>query len=185
MWLTLAVCVPRMSPPVLMVLCGALGVAALASTEVVKALRRVRWLFISIICVYAFTQTSAPSGDSYFVGASGDGLLRGLEQAARLALLIGALVWLFPKSARAELLYAIYLILIPLRIIRVDAERVAIRLALTMHLALEAPRGSLAALLLPDSQASVPATISLPRSSFGALDIALVAALMIAIVSLW
>ena len=147
------------------------------------ALRRTRWFFISIVAVYTF---SKPVVDAYSFGANWAGFLHGLEQVARLAILIGALVWLFPKSARDELLYAIYLLLLPLRPLGVDAERVAVRLGLTMQFALDGPRGSLSQLLAQSRQQTVPARIVLPRPPFRLGDVILIAALAaVTAIALW
>lgn len=174
-WLALALSLPSIAPLLLAALALLLLLWALIRpAEIVPALWRGRWLFISIVGIYTFTQP-ASAGDAYLFAASLAGLLNGLEQAARLAVLIAALVGLFPSSARAELLYAIYLALQPLRFLRVDAERVAIRLGLTMHLALASKRASLAELLVSDMRQTVPTVISLPRPAFRGIDYILVA----------
>lgn len=151
--------------------------------EIMPPLWRARWLFVSIIGVYSLTQSAALAGADYFFNPSLAGLAEGARQATRLALLIGVLVWLFPRSARAELLYAIYFVLLPLRVLRVDGERIAVRLGLTMHLALATSRASLAELLLPDTSQAVPEVIALPRPAFRAADFILIGGLIA--VTLW
>lgn len=186
-WLALALSLTSIAPLFLAALALLVLLWALVRpAEIVPALWRGRWLFISIVGIYTFTQPAAASGEPYLFAASLAGLLNGLEQAARLAVLIAALVGLFPSSARAELLYAIYLALQPLRFVRVDAERVAIRLGLTMHLALASKRASLAELLVPDMSQTVPAVISLPRPAFRGIDYILVAgAIAVTIYAVW
>lgn len=69
---------------------------------------------------------------------------------------------------------------------RIGAERIAIHLALTMHLALESPRVSLSELLLPNSHGSIAAIISLPQREFHAIDGVLISILVLmTIVALW
>lgn len=183
-WLALAVGLPQLSAPLLLLSAALLVLAALRRlNEILPALRRTRWLFISIIAIYTFTK---PAINAYSFGASWAGFLHGLEQVAQLAILIGALVWLFPKSARDELLYAIYLLLQPFRLVGVDAERVAVRLGLTMQLALDGPRGSLTELLIPSRQSTIPSLIVLPRPPFKIADTFILAALAaITAVALW
>lgn len=174
-WLALAASLPQLSRALLL-LCAALLLLAASRqpAEMLAALRRTRWLFISIIAIYTFTK---PALDAYSFGASWAGFVHGLEQVVRLAILIGALVWLFPKSARDELLYAIYLLLLPLRVVGVDAERVAVRLGLTMQLALDSPRGGLTELLTLSGQQVIPAAIVLARAPFSIVDALILLAL--------
>lgn len=174
-WLALAASLPQLSPPLLLLCATLLLLAALRRpAEMLSALLRTRWLFISITAIYTFTK---PAFDAYSFGASWAGVLHGLEQVARLAILIGALVWLFPKSARDELLYAIYLLLLPLRVVGVDAERVTVRLGLAMQFALDGPRGSLTELLTPSRQQTIPAAIALPQAPFRITDVLILIAL--------
>jgi energy-coupling factor transporter transmembrane protein EcfT len=135
-------------------------------------LRRARWLLLSLVLVYAIATPGAPlplwEGGP---GLSAEGLAQGMLQAARIALMIGALALLLAATSVEELIAGLSTLLRPLAPLGVDAERVALRLALTLEYARRrAPRrrgdwsGALAAALEPDTAA--PAPVRLPRIPF-------------------
>lgn len=109
--------------------------------QVWTLLRRARWLLLLMVIMYGY---SLP-GESLLEGVeryapTREGMLQGLVQAWRLALLLLLLDFLVLRIPIADQLTGIHSILRPLAWAGIDRERVAVRLALTME-AMERPRG--------------------------------------------
>jgi len=113
--------------------------------EFVVLMRRARFLLFSLLAIYAF----ATPGES-FIPAWGamsptlEGVQSGALQAWRLAVLLAALGLLLGTTTREKLLAGLYVLLRPFKVLGVDAERIAVRLWLTLHYAEGAarPKGS-------------------------------------------
>jgi energy-coupling factor transporter transmembrane protein EcfT len=100
-------------------------------------LRRARWLFLSLLLIYGLT---TPGGGllPWEAGPnlSRQGLVLGIVQAWRIALMIGALALLLRCTAPAQLIAGLHALLYPLqRALRIDAGRIALRLFLTLQYA--------------------------------------------------
>lgn len=97
-------------------------------------LLRMRWLFLSILVVYAF---SVPGELIPFFplrfAPTYEGLLLGTAQLARLMIALALLNLLLSKSTKQELIAGLYLYLLPFRCLGLDAARFAARLMLTLH----------------------------------------------------
>lgn len=109
--------------------------------QVWTLMRRARWLLLLMLIMYGY---SLP-GEALFPGLvqyvpTREGILQGLMQAWRLALLLLLLHILVLRIPIADLLTGIHSILRPLAWAGIDRDRVALRLALTMA-AMEQPRG--------------------------------------------
>lgn len=104
------------------------------STPFWRLLRRSRWLLLSLFGVYALATPGAPlwPGLPAFTGA---GLHAGALQTWRLVLLFAGVGLLQAVSAAEDLLYGLYVLLRRLKGLGVDAERIAIRIALTLQYA--------------------------------------------------
>lgn len=109
--------------------------------QVWTLLRRARWLLLLMVITYGYHlpgEALVPALAQY--GPTLEGVLQGLEQSWRLALLLLLLDALVLRIPLADLLTGIYSILRPFTLFGVDRERVSVRLALTME-AMERPRG--------------------------------------------
>lgn len=95
---------------------------------------RMRWLFLSILIVYAF---SVPGELIPFFplrfAPTYEGLLLGTTQLARLMIALALLNLLLSKTTKQELIAGLYLYLLPFRYLGLDAARFATRLILTLH----------------------------------------------------
>lgn|GEM_PF-525076 len=100
-----------------------------------KLVYRSRWLLLSLLLIYAYTAPVA-SGPH----PSGEGLLAGLLQAARLINTIALVALLLASLTREQLLVGIYTLSRPLDYFGCDAERLTVRLWLTLHYAETAAR---------------------------------------------
>jgi len=142
---------------------------ASALAEALSMLRRVRWLLLSLMMIYAF----ATPGDLFFsllgtYSPTLQGLQGGALQAWRLALLLLALALLLHSCPRESLLSGLYVLMRPFRVIGLNPERVAVRLWLTLHYAqqqsrqkMQAWRDELRAALDPAPEAALHVTLEL------------------------
>lgn len=141
-YLLSALAVPGLNFFQLLVLSLFVGVVCIARLRQVWALlRRARWLLLLMVFTYAW---SLP-GDALFPGLlqyspTREGMVQGLGQAWRLALLLLLLDALVLRIPIADLLTGIHSIMRPFALFGIDRERVAVRLALTLE-AMEQPRG--------------------------------------------
>ena len=92
---------------------------------------RSRWLLFSLLLVYAVSENGNAQGS--FPAATA--LFAGAVQAGRLLLMLAAVALLLSWMTREQLLAGLYSLLLPLQKCGVNAERIAVRLWLTLHYA--------------------------------------------------
>lgn len=172
-WLVTALALAPLEAPALALGVAALALTALAVPDIALGWQRSRWLFASLLIVYIGVDQ-----ETMRWGFHASGITPAVEQIARLAIMIGLLAMLFPRSAANELIYAIYLLLRPLRRLGISPERIALRIGLTMQFALQAQPGDLLS-RLEDIREAKTATLVLNRIAvrpgdyvFGALLLA-------------
>jgi len=97
-------------------------------------LLRMRWLFLSILLVYAFSTPGelVPLFPLSFAPTY-DGLLQGAAQLARLLIALAMLNLLLHDSSKEDLIAGLYLCLLPFRYLGLNVSRFAARLMLTLH----------------------------------------------------
>jgi energy-coupling factor transport system permease protein len=97
------------------------------------AVRRMRWLFVSLMIIYAFGTPGEliPLFPVNF-SPSYEGLLLGWLQIEKLMIALATLSLLLASSSRQQLLLGMYLLLKPLEFIGLNVERFAARLMLTL-----------------------------------------------------
>ena len=164
--------------------------------QFLRYLRRTRWLLLSLLAIYAYTlpgeNVSAMLGS---LSPSVHGLEHGALRLARMILLLAALSVLMMHIPRNSLLLGIYRILSPLQWFGVDAERIAVRLWLTLHYA-EAALGNTQTANLKQQldllrlngilPAQAPSHIELPDQTMGWTDyLCLLLALGVGAITLW
>ena len=137
-WICLAIVVQTLQSVLLPILAAVLGLVAFKAhpLRMMTLLRRTRWIFISLLVIYAFltpgeTLWSLP----YIPKPTYEGLLDGLMQLARLVCILAGLSILLTSLSQERLVSGLYALLYPLRYIAVSRERIAVRLALTLHYA--------------------------------------------------
>lgn len=134
----LAIVVQTLQSALLPVLAAALGFAAFKThhLRLLALLRRTRWIFVSLLLIYAFmTPGEALWSSRYIPSPTQEGLLDGLMQLSRLVCVLAGLSILLTLLPQEKLVSGIYLLLYPLRYVGVSRARVAVRLALTLHYA--------------------------------------------------
>lgn len=157
----------------------------LSHHKFVQLLRRTRWIMLSLWLIYAYTTPGEPLLDGWFSPAR-EGLQDGGVQLMRLLVALAGLALLLDRLHRQKLMAGLYSLFIPLQWLGVSRERLAVRLALTLHYAevgmLRAPswQDSLRSLFEPQTDASH--ALELPVSRFTLVDASV---LIIALLFFW
>jgi energy-coupling factor transport system permease protein len=97
-------------------------------------LRRTRWILFSLLLIYAFSTPGAALW-SWEYAPTREGLADGLTQLARLVCVLAGLSILLTLLSRERLVGGLYSLFYPVRCIGLSRERIAVRLALTLHYA--------------------------------------------------
>ncbi|MDQ7016041.1 MAG: CbiQ family ECF transporter T component [Gammaproteobacteria bacterium] len=95
-----------------------------------RSLLRLRWLFLSILVLYSWMQPSGLMHDSWAWLA---GVLAGLQYCLILALLAVSVVILLETTPLPQLVEAIYWLVMPLSLLGLKRDRLALRLALVIE----------------------------------------------------
>lgn len=122
----------------LLILGGAILLVSLAlsRTKLIQILRRTRWIMFSLLLVYAYSTPGQPFLDELGVfSPTREGLLDGVLQLTRLLAALAALAVLLDRLHRQQLIAGLYALFAPLQWMGVSRERLAVRLALTLHYA--------------------------------------------------
>ena len=95
---------------------------------------RMRWLFLSMLLVYGLT---TPGEYVKWMptdwGVTYEGLRAGSLQIARLVTMLGGIALLMARTPRRDLIAGFYLLLTPLKALKLKPERFAARLCLTLQ----------------------------------------------------
>ena len=93
-----------------------------------------RWLFVSLLLVYAY---ATPGEYLAFlplnVAPSYEGLHLGLMQIAKLLIPVAGLSALFASSSKSQLMAGLWTLLSPFRLVGLNVERFTVRILLTLH----------------------------------------------------
>jgi len=99
-----------------------------------KRLIKLKWLFLSIFLVCAFsTPGEYLSGDLIQYLPTKEGVVFGLEQVAKVMIAIAGLSVLFYKKDVQSLIQGLYLILLPLKCLNLNVNQFSMRLLLTLN----------------------------------------------------
>ncbi len=118
------------------VLCGliCLLAAVLNLPHFSQLIKRMRWLFLSLLLVYAY---ATPGEYLAFlplnVAPSFEGLHLGLIQIAKLLIAVASLSALFASASKSQLMAGLWTMLSPLRLVGLNVERFTVRMLLTLH----------------------------------------------------
>lgn len=99
-----------------------------------RACLRMRWLLLAVVLVYGWTTPGWYLWAGLFAPTR-EGLLFGIDQVLRLLALICGLQFLLTRLDRDGIFAGLYCLLLPLRFVGVERERLAVRLALTIAFA--------------------------------------------------
>ncbi|MFZ5522858.1 MAG: hypothetical protein ACOY9D_02075 [Pseudomonadota bacterium] len=168
-----------------------MGAFVISRHKFIQLLRRTRWIMLSLLLIYAYSTPGQPLSESLdMYGPSIEGLADGLQQLIRLLAALAGLAILLHRLHRQQLIAGLYALFAPVQWMGLSRERLAVRLALTLHYAEVAIlrdsnvwQGSLRNLfdLHVDTTGSTP--IELPGCRFMISDVLLIggAALVLAV----
>lgn len=194
LWLGFAVVVQGLDivPLAVLTMLAVFSLLIVRNSGALHMLRRVRWLLLSLMLIYAFATPGDPIFPAFgMFGPSLQGLRGGGMQAWRLALLLVALALLLRSCPRESLLSGLYVLLRPFRKMGLNADRVAVRLWLTLRYAEQQPRQNIQAWWheLRSSLDGAPAgaaQVTLELAAFTWRDAAVLAlATIMAVLALW
>lgn len=158
-----------------------------------QLLKRMRWLFVSLLLVYAY---ATPGEYLAFLplnlAPSYEGLQLGLMQIARLLIAVAGLSALFASASKSQLVAGLWTLLSPLRVVGLNVERFTVRMLLTLHYVeqmavqpkLKMDFAQLDKLALEPDAANLVPTLALVQPSFTWLDKAVLSLLVLATVGL-
>lgn len=141
-----------------------------------QLVRRTRWIMLSLWMIYAYSTPGQALFDGLGWGSpSREGLLDGGLQLIRLLAALAALAVLLDRLHRQQLMAGLYSLFFPLQWMGLSRERLAVRLALTLHYAEVAMlretrtwQAALQSLFEPQVEASQ--SMALPVCRFTVLD---------------
>ncbi len=109
---------------------------ALSAVRLSGLLRRTRWIMLSLLLIYAYaTPGTAVWAPLAQFSPTQEGLIDGLLQLCRLAFALAGLAILLCLLSQQQLIGGLYTLAYPLRYFGLSRERIAVRLALTLHYA--------------------------------------------------
>ena len=100
----------------------------------IKMILRMRWLFLSMFLVYGLATPGeyVPWMPIDF-GFTYEGLNAGVLQVMRLTLMLGGIALLLTTTTQNKLIAGFYVLLTPLKLLKLKPERFAARLCLTLQ----------------------------------------------------
>jgi energy-coupling factor transport system permease protein len=127
-----------LAPVALLVAAGSvlLGAFVISRHKFLQLLRRTRWIMLSLLLIYAYSTPGQPLSDAFgLFSPSREGLVDGVVQLVRLLAALAGLAILLDRLHRLQLIAGLYTLFAPLQWIGISRERLAVRLALTLHYA--------------------------------------------------
>ena len=137
-WCLLVAIMQFLTLEILLIAAGFVLLFALlrSAHKLMQLLRRTRWIMLSLLLIYAYSTPGQPLLDALGIfSPSREGLSDGVLQLTRLLAALAGLAILLDRLHRQQLIAGLYTLFAPLQLIGVSRERVAVRLALTLHYA--------------------------------------------------
>ncbi len=107
------------------------------ASNALRMLKRLRWLILTMLLVYAFNTPGEYINFGYVnplpIAPTYEGLEAGISQAFRLCVVVMALALLLARTNRDFLIGGLYTLFKPLSSFGLDPERFAVRLWLTLY----------------------------------------------------
>lgn len=130
-------------------------------------LRRSRWLLLTLLILFGWLTPGTPMPG--IPGATEEGLLLAAENLGRLLIALSVVAVLLTALSPVELVAGLRSLLLPLTLLGIPRDRIAVRLALTLE-EVEAARHGRSA-----EPPDIPPTLVLPAARFGVTDLLLLA----------
>ena len=138
-WCMLVAVMQALTPAILLIVAGLIFLCAVALSrhKFTQLLHRTRWIMLSLLLIYAYSTPGQPLLEDTFgmFSPSREGLIDGVSQLTRLLAALAALAILLDRLHRQQLIAGLYTLFAPLQWIGLSRERLAVRLALTLHYA--------------------------------------------------
>lgn len=137
-WCLLVTAMQVLTPGALLIAAGLILLCAfvISGRKFMQLLRRTRWIMLSLLLVYAYSTPGQPLlGALGMFGPSREGLADGVLQLTRLLAALAGLAILLDRLHRQQLIAGLYTLFAPLQCLGLSRERLAVRLALTLHYA--------------------------------------------------
>jgi energy-coupling factor transporter transmembrane protein EcfT len=169
-------------------LMGVLPALVLRRGSPLRLIWRTRWLLLVLLFGYAYSLPGEPLWSVLAdYSPSREGCRHGLEQAARLVVLLLWLDLLVLRLPADALLAGLYQLFRPFSGIGLDPQRAALRLGLTLRAieGLERGRGNLRSLLDADFKIELPSQVTLRLAPLRWTDIAMPALLGLGLLVVW
>lgn len=188
LWCGWAVAVERAAVPQLAVLAVVAATAFLfapARGQLLRLLRRTRWLMAVLLLTYAYTLPgTALCPELGWASPSVEGLRQGALRAGRLALMLAGLAVLLAYTPRTRLIYGLYALAKLLTWLGFDRRAFAVRLGLTLDYVEHTPKPArwLDALRVPLADDGMPATYTLQAERWQSRDSAVILAGLLLVV---
>lgn len=135
-WCLLAITLQTLNSMALLTIAGLIMMIALSmhGSKFLLLLRRTRWVMLSLLLIYAFSTPGQPLFDlpGSFIPTR-EGLTDGLLQLMRLLAALASLAILLERLHRQQLISGLHTLFVPLKFLGMSNERLAVRLALTLH----------------------------------------------------
>ncbi|HEU0186361.1 MAG TPA: CbiQ family ECF transporter T component [Gallionellaceae bacterium] len=138
LWVALAILAQALQGGLLLLLAASSSLLALlwSGRRLLILLRRTRWILLSLVLLYAYVTPGEPLFEQWGVMSPvREGLSEGGLQLVRLLTVLAGLSILLGRLSREQLITALHTLLYPLQYLGGSRERIAVRLALTLHYA--------------------------------------------------
>jgi len=137
-WISLTIAMQSLHATALLVAGVPLLVVAytLAPGRLIVLFRRTRWIMLSLLIIYAYATPGVAVWHSLAqFSPTHEGIIDGLLQLCRLAFALAGLAILLGMLSQQQFIGGLYTLGYPLRYVGLSRDRIAVRLALTMHYA--------------------------------------------------
>lgn len=182
LWCGWAVAVERAALSPLIILAVASATAFLFAPvrlQLLRLLRRTRWLLAILLLTYAYVLPGMPLWPALdWASPSVEGVQQGALRTGRLVLMLAGLALLLAYTSRPRLVYGLYVLARPLAWLGFDRRAFAVRLGLTLDYVERAPEQArwLEALRQPLPDDTTPATYTLEAERWQSRDSAVILA---------
>jgi energy-coupling factor transporter transmembrane protein EcfT len=182
LWCGWAVAVERAATlqfAILAVVAATAFLFAPARVQLLRLLRRTRWLMAVLVLTYAYSLPGPVLWPELgWASPSVEGLQAGALRAGRLLLMLAGLAMLLAYTSRPRLIYGLYALAKPLTWFGFDRRAFAVRLGLTLDYVERAPKPArwLDALRAPLPDDETPATYALEVERWQSRDSAVILA---------
>lgn len=137
-WCILVVVLQKLALGTLLAIASLILLVAfiLSKRKFFQLLRRTRWVMFSLLLIYSYSTPGQVLSESLgMLSPSHEGLTDGMLQLVRLLSALAALAILLDRLDGSRLIAGLYTLFAPLEWLGLSRERLAVRLALTLHYA--------------------------------------------------